>query len=518
MIDEILSRLDIVEIIWKYIKLKKSWRNYIALCPFHKEKTPSFIVSPEKQIFKCFWCWIWWNVIKFVMEYEKINFYDAVKILAKEAWVNLSFENNNEYKKYEKLENLYLTALNFFKLKLKQNEKALNYLKNERKLSDEIINKWNLWYAPESLYELFDYLLTFYDNETIKISWLITNWNYSFFKNRIIFPIYDHYWKLISFAWRSIDWEEPKYLNLWETLLYEKSKVLYWLNIAKNYINIHKKIFIVEWYMDVLAFSKIWIPIAVATCWTSLTKEHVKLLKRYTENIILLFDNDEAWKNASLRALPLFFEEEIYPKILSLEKYKDIDEAVNDWMNIDFLLDEKNYKEIDDFLINIIDKSSWNNLKESLIKIFNILSHIKQNTILNFYLEKIAKKINLTKEDLVNDFKKYYKKPYEDKKYSITYNNNEIIFSLLQDEFYKNYKDENIIKLCNLIKDNFKIETIPSDKIKEIQLYLEMQTNWTIIKLINNYLNENLKILPYDIKIKLLNEINNIKKSNRQPY
>jgi len=568
LIDDILDNIDIVDIIGRYINLKRVGRNYVALCPFHREKTPSFVVSPEKQIFKCFWCWIGGNAIKFIMEYEKVDFRDAIKILAKEAWIDISkykkFETKEEKKWSEKEKYLTINkyALKFFKEELRKSPEAIKYLKEERHLTDNIIEQFQLWYAPDSFSKLIDYLLNkwFEAEDIIKIGlWKQNNTNlFSFFKKRIIFPIYDHIWNLVAFAWRVIDPNDsPKYLNTPETPIYDKSKVLYWLNIAKNYYReFENKIFIVEWYMDVIALARWWIPIWVATCWTALTPNHVKLLKRYTENIIFSFDNDDAWLNATIRWLKICFENEIYPKNFLLPaKFKDFDEAINNLWKDEFknlILDKNNYK--DSFLFiteKLIHKYNINEpleRKQFFNILFDTLINLKDYSILQFYLQKLWEITNTDPQILFKQFKTFIRK----NKFNKTLNEdnqsntkqldtNRLLASLIYQDFRLNLLTDNlklkknveefielIIAISPLLEWNIlkkitedNLDSNEIEKLKEYQLRWEQQKE--IDKILTKFiLSETQRIIKILIKLNELDEeekiefINQFKNISRQ--
>ena len=425
LIDDLKDSADIVDIIQRYVPLNKAWSNYAWCCPFHKEKTPSFIVSPTKQIFKCFWCWKAGNVITFIQEIERIDFWDAVKELAKIENIDITKYDSN-IQKYAasndekwKIKRLHSLAQNFFKEQLANNQEAKNYLKEKRKLTDNLIEQFWIWYAPEKYLELIQLLRSkwFTDNDILEASLAKKNDNgeiYSFFRKRITFPIFDIMWNIIGFSARVINPEDkPKYLNSAEHKAFEKSKVLYWLNFAKNNIREHEKIIIVEWQMDVLWLAKLWIPVGVATSWTALTNEHVKILKRYTENIYLMFDNDLAWQQATQRALKLFYQQNLFPKIISLpEPWKDIDEISNEenWKDI---FNECLSKAEDWFveLYNRLRKSSDMTSpidKQKLINtLFDVIISVNSLTIQEHYKDLLAKKLGFAFEIIDTQFKRY---------------------------------------------------------------------------------------------------------------
>ena len=425
LIDDLKNSSDIVDIISRYVPLKRAWSNFSWCCPFHKEKTPSFIVSPTKQIFKCFWCWKAGNVITFIQEIERIDFWDAVKELAKIENIDITkydvstqkLAANNDEK--WKIKRIHTITQKYFKDQLNSNQEAIHYLKDKRKLSDNLIEQFWIWYAPDKFYDLIQILRNkwFTDTDILEASLAKKNENgeiYTFFRRRITFPIFDIMWNIIGFSARVINPEDkPKYLNSAEHKAFEKSKILYWLNFAKNNIREHWKIIIVEWQMDVLWLAKLEIPVWVATSWTALTDEHVKLLKRYTENIFLMFDNDQAWQQATQRALKLFYQQNLFPKIISLpEPRKDIDEISN----------EENWKEIfnkcltkaEDWFIELYnrlrkssDMSSPIDKQKLINTLFDVIISVNSLTIQEHYKDILAKKLGFAYEIIDTQFKRY---------------------------------------------------------------------------------------------------------------
>lgn len=264
------------------------------------------MVSPSKQIFKCFGCGKGGNVITFVQEIERIDFRDTVKELAKQANIDISKYQNEKFNNQayadekEKIKRVHKLAQQFFVDELKNSVIATTYLREERKLDQETIDTFGIGYAPDSHYALLQYLKGkgFTDTDLIQASLAKkgqTGEAYGFFKHRITFPIYDLMNNVIGFSARIINPnDKPKYLNSAEHKAFEKSKLLYGLNIVKQHIKEYNAIIIVEGQMDVIALHRLGLPIGVATCGTALTSDHLKLIKRYTENVYLLFDNDPA--------------------------------------------------------------------------------------------------------------------------------------------------------------------------------------------------------------------------------
>ena len=461
--EDILSRIDIVDIVSQYVDLKKSWRNWTWLCPFHNEKTPSFVVSEDKQIFKCFGCGKWWNAITFLKEIENIEFYDAIKILAEKAWVELKDYNNDktqnkkEVDLKDKLIKINKTALNFFHKNLFSDESAFEYLTKQRNLSKDLIIKYKLGYAPTKWIELINYLnQKWFEDEDIILSWLwrkSSSWSiYSFFSNRIIFPIFSSLWDVIAFSWRIFNWEENtwKYINTPETILYHKSNILYNFNNAKK----TKKDFliVVEWYMDVIWLDRLWYDNAVATCGTALTEQHIKLLKRISNKIIFSFDNDNAWKKATIRWIKIAIAMETYPMIFQIQWWKDFDEIANNKEEINILENAKDGISL--VLNNILENynNNWPIEKQNkLEQVFEILRNIWNYNIFWDYLEKVAKIINQNPNILYQQLKS--KRTYKKKENEVQNNDKKkyIIPALFYNNFLDQYKNINIDEITQSI-------------------------------------------------------------------
>ena len=425
LIDDVLNSADIVDIISKYVPLKKAGSNFSWCCPFHNEKTPSFMVSPTKQIFKCFGCWKGGNVLTFIQEIERIDFRDAVKELAKIEHIDLE-KYDKDTKKFAidsdekwKLKRMHAIAQSFFKAQLQNSQEAQNYLKEKRKLTDQLIEQFGIGYAPNKNFELIQLLRSkwFTDNDIVESS-LAKKFDNgdisSFFRNRITFPIFDIMWNIVWFSARILNPDDnPKYLNSAEHKAFEKSKILYWLNFAKNSIREHQKIIIVEWQMDVLGLAKMWIPVGVGTSWTSLTDEHIKVLKRYTENIYLMFDNDQAWQKATQRALKLFYQQNLFPKIISIpEPRKDIDEISNE-ENGKEIFEECLKKAKDWFQVLYerlrasLDMSSPVDKQKLINTLFDVIISVNSLAIQEHYKDVLAKNLWFAFEVLNAQFKSY---------------------------------------------------------------------------------------------------------------
>ena len=335
VIEEVVSRNDIVDVISGYIKLKKSGSSYVGLCPFHNEKSPSFSVSGTKQMYHCFGCGVGGNVITFVMEYENYTFPEAVKMLADRAGIALpvmeySCEDRRERDIKTKLLEINKIAATFYyhQLKSPAGQSGLDYLK-KRQLSDKTINTFGLGYAPQLTGDLYRMLKEKgYDDELLKESGLFTYEKgiREKFWNRVIFPIMDINNKVIGFGGRVMGDGKPKYLNSPETKLFDKSKNLYGLNVARS--SRKNNLIICEGYMDVISMHQAGFNQAVASLGTALTPEHARLMKRYTDNVLITYDSDEAGVKAALRAIPILKEAGLSTKVINMRPYKDPDEFI----------------------------------------------------------------------------------------------------------------------------------------------------------------------------------------------
>ena len=335
VIEEVVSRNDIVDVISGYIKLKKSGSSYVGLCPFHNEKSPSFSVSGTKQMYHCFGCGVGGNVITFVMEYENYTFPEAVKMLADRAGIALpvmeySGEDRRERDIKTKLLEINKIAATFYyhQLKSPAGQSGLDYLK-KRQLSDKTISTFGLGYAPQLTGDLYRMLKEKgYDDELLKESGLFTYEKgiREKFWNRVIFPIMDINNKVIGFGGRVMGDGKPKYLNSPETKLFDKSKNLYGLNVARS--SRKNNLIICEGYMDVISMHQAGFNQAVASLGTALTPGHARLMKRYTDNVLITYDSDEAGVKAALRAIPILKEAGLSTKVINMRPYKDPDEFI----------------------------------------------------------------------------------------------------------------------------------------------------------------------------------------------
>ena len=337
LIDEIRARNDIVDVISGYVRLQKKGNNHFGLCPFHSEKSASFSVSRQRQMYHCFGCGQSGNVITFIMKYENYTFPEALKLLADRAGVALpEIEYSQEAKEKDDLKSRILAAYKeagkyyYYQLRSEAGKRAYEYFR-DRGLSDETINAFGLGYALTGRNLMYRYLKSkgFDDNVLKEMRIFYVNEREGMtdmFWNRAIFPIMDAKNKIIAFGGRVMGKGEPKYLNSPETMVFDKGRNLYGLNLART--SRKDNLIICEGYMDVIALHQAGFNQTVGALGTALTSGHVNLIKRYTDNVLLCYDNDEAGTKANLRAIPILREAGISVKVINMSPHKDPDEFI----------------------------------------------------------------------------------------------------------------------------------------------------------------------------------------------
>ena len=336
IVEEVRTKNDIVDIVSGYVKLQKKGSNYFGLCPFHNEKSPSFSVSPSKQMYYCFGCGAGGNAITFLMEYENYSFPEALQVLADRAGVELPKEEMTKEARAQAdlratLLEINKLAANYFYYQLKQPQGKLGYdYLTGRKLSDDTILHFGLGFANKTSDDLYRYLKSKgYKDEILKETGLVSieeRGTHDKFWNRVMFPIMDVNNRVIGFGGRVMGDGAPKYLNSPETRLFDKSRNLYGLNYARS--SRKKYMLICEGYMDVIAMHQAGFTNAVASLGTAFTSQHAMLIKRYTDQVILTYDSDGAGVKAALRAIPILKEVGISCKVLNMKPYKDPDEFI----------------------------------------------------------------------------------------------------------------------------------------------------------------------------------------------
>lgn len=437
LIEEVISQNDIVEVISEYVNLKKSGRNFMGLCPFHREKTPSFCVSMDKQIFKCFGCSEGGNVISFIMKIENLDFWDSVELLATRAHINLEkYEVNNgynsEFKKQDKdlKETLYQinkeVAIYYHNnlismLEAKNDNEVKEYVK-KRKFDMKTINRFGIGFANGSV-PLYDYLLKkgFKKEDILKTGILLENSKgkiYDRFYSRLMFPIIDIRDRVIAFGGRVLDKSLPKYVNSPENEIYFKSKNLYGMNVAKK--EKLDSIIIVEGYMDAIALQKSGITNAVASLGTALTDGQARLVKKYTDNVILGYDQDSAGQEATLRGIEILSNRKLNVKVLLYDKpdAKDADEYLNKYGPERLKNCIANSISTVEYKISRLEKNLDENNMDSkinfLTSVANVIAKIDNSIERELYIDKIARKYNMSTGPILKEVEKRIKKVEND--------------------------------------------------------------------------------------------------------
>lgn len=423
VIEEIKERNDIVDVISSYIQVKSTGSNHKALCPFHSEKTPSFTISSQKQIYKCFGCGEGGDVIKFVMKMENIDFIEALKFLGERVGIELpQSEINNEEKenisRRQRLYEMHLEAARyFFNALLIEKNKGYIYLKG-RGLDEKTIKHFGLGYAFNNWGNLTKYLVSRGYNEEelvqggLSVQKKDRNGYIDRFVNRIIFPIFDIRGKVIGFGGRVLDNSLPKYLNSPETSIFNKRYNLYGLNFAKKYIQ-DETLIVVEGYMDVISLWQYGIKNVVASLGTALTKEQGQLIKRYAKKAILAYDSDDAGIKATLKGMELLNELGIEVRILKLDNVKDPDEYIRKRGIGEFRMCLKDSISLTQFKIDFLKKEHNLNFEEERVsftkKVSKILKEIKSPIELEYYINKVSKENGISVNAIGSEvYGKYY--------------------------------------------------------------------------------------------------------------
>ena len=421
-IEEIRSAANIVEIISEFIQIKKRGKNFIGLCPFHNEKTSSFTVNEEKQIFHCFGCHVGGNVFKFLMEYEKVSFVEAVQDVARRVGITIELNDNSSGEKQSQQELLYdinNTVAKYFSDNLiikKEGEVAINYFHN-RKIKPQTMRSFGLGYC----FPARDALVNFLKDHKIDIDkalllGLIGSSNdgrlYDKFSGRIIFPIFSPNGRVVAFAGRVFNEREgtAKYLNSPESSIYTKGRILYGLFHAKDEIRKLDKAILVEGYMDLISLYQAGIKNVVAVSGTALTEEQTILLSHYTKNIILLFDADTAGIKASMRSIEILLKRDMEIKIASLPKGEDPDSYIQNF-------GKDKFEEIIKKAINFVEFQSAifesqgmfeepSTTADAIRELVKPIALIKDELKRNLLIKNIARKFNLREKLIESELDK----------------------------------------------------------------------------------------------------------------
>lgn len=415
-IDEIKNRLDIVEVIGSYIKLKKAGVNYRALCPFHSEKKPSFFVSPARQIWHCFGCSRGGDIFGFIKEIEGVEFGDALRILAQKAGVELKRQDPKLRTERQRLYEICESATRFFEKQLesKTGQEVKKYLIG-RGINEDSIVKWRLGWSPDSWQGLIDFLVSkgYQKQELVKAGLVIRNEKGSYydrFRTRIMFPVFDLSSQVVGFGGRIFKSEDTaKYMNTPATLLYDKSRILYGLDKSK--VEIRKKDFCIlaEGYVDVILGHQTGFENMVATSGTALTPFQLKILKRYSENLFTAFDMDVAGDTATKRGIDLAQAQGFNIKIVVLPEDKDPADVISENPK-EFKKFIENAKAILDFYFenafSKADPKTPEGKKEISKVLLPVIKRIPNKIVMSFWVQKLAKKLEVKEETVREELKK----------------------------------------------------------------------------------------------------------------
>ena len=418
IIEEVRQTNDIVDVISQYVRLKRSGRNYFGLCPFHDEKSPSFSLSPDKQIFHCFGCGVGGNVFTFLTKIEGIGFVEAVQTLAERANIQLpTLESSGDSKKEELKTKVYKVnefTANFYHENLyKPDAKIAQEYVKKRKLTNDTLKSFKIGFSGK-FDELYRALKQngFEDREILESGLVNRNDNGRYidrYRNRLMFPICDVRGRVIAFGGRVLDDSKPKYINSPENIVYSKGRHLFGLNVAKKY-DIKKNLLIVEGYMDVISLHQRGIHNVVASLGTAMTQQQGYLLRNSTEQIILSYDSDEAGLNAKLRALEILQNMGCDIRVLQMEGAKDPDEFVIKYGNARFqaLIDKA--LSVVEFKVKVLKQRLNLDNTSDKIKFLNeiakLIAKVENTMEREVYIEKISKEYDVSKEAIYAEVNK----------------------------------------------------------------------------------------------------------------
>jgi len=545
-VELIKEKIDIVDFISGYINLSRAGKNWKGLCPFHKEKTPSFMVSPERQTWHCFGCNLGGDIFTFLMKYENLEFGEALRVLAEKAGVELKKISPQEYKYVGLLYELNELAKKFFISELENNKKAFEYILS-RGLKPETISDFEIGFAPNLNDGLSIHLINsgYSPDDIIRAGLAIKNEKgriFDRFRGRIMFPIHNHLGKVVGFTGRILpEFEKEdvgKYINSPETPIFKKSKILYGFWKSKNFIREKNSAFLVEGQMDFLASWQAEIKNTVASSGTALTEDHLSALRKLTDKLIITFDNDDAGQEAGEKAIDMALKFDFDVKIVIFQDFKDPAEAA--------LAGEKN-------LLNAIEKampaplfyfqkylkqeeSNWSkdklkNIQTVLHKLLNIESPVERN----FWIKKLSEITSIDEKILIEEAQKLIKKVKIVSRVDSKENNNQIYskkfsrWELLSQEFIiallgkeslnpeieeKKYLEPNYQKIFELLSRGVKKSEDPS--LDEIINLIMLKSGDYLILNLDEIKKELKKEYLKEKKIELTKKIREAEKQNNE--
>lgn len=420
IIDQVRDRTDIVEIVSRYVSLKKAGRNYKARCPFHHEKTPSFMVSPAKQIFHCFGCGMGGNVFNFLMKYERLEFPEAVRELAEKAGIEIPVETAAQGERDSLSERLHFInqlAAKYYSESLLRKEglsMPKRYLE-KRGIRQETAERFGLGYAPKSWDGLFEHLKKGgFAQALLEKSGLVIKGKegkfFDRFRDKIMFPIFDVKGRIKGFGSRVLDNSQPKYMNSPDTFIYNKGNHLYGLHLTWDDIRNRDAVLVVEGYLDLLIPFQHGIKNIVASLGTALTQDQIKLLKRYTNNVVVLFDADQAGENATVRSMDLLLEEDMNVGVAQLPEGHDPDSFIRECGADRFKKMVESAKDLFDYKLSLLlgryDQRTLEGKAKIASEMLPLISKIKNAIIQSGYLKKLSETLSIEERDLRSELKK----------------------------------------------------------------------------------------------------------------
>ena len=533
VLDEIRDRADIVDLIGEYVDLKRSGSNYMGLCPFHSEKTPSFSVSPSKSIFKCFGCGVGGDVITFIMKRENLSFPEAVEFLADKYNVRLEVYKDENKEAREKRNRLYEinreAGLHFLK-NYQASQKSQLYLKN-RMLSDKTIRSYGIGYSKDSWTDLYDHLtkMGYKEEELLELNLISKSKNGNYidrFRDRVMFPIINRNNRIIGFGARAFGDAKPKYLNSRETPIFHKGSNVFNMNIISRE-STRERIILVEGYMDVISLYNSGINYSVASLGTSLTIDQANIIKRMAKDIYICYDSDNAGINATSRAIDIFLQASVKPKIIELEGGLDPDDFIKKYGLEAF---ENKIKSAISYIEFKIKKLKENfNLEDSeglsnfTIESAKILSSIKNPIERDIFVKNFSTKYNISYaaiENYINYLNRNKLKEAKKEKFKVKKNINVVksnktraqeellSYSLLDNDIYKYIKNKIEVFYFTNAMTRAVFEEIPRlfEEEMEIKDFLSiLESN----KLVNKEFVENIMSFIRDVHVddKIVDEL-----------
>lgn len=499
LIDRISEQADIVQIIGEYLPLKKAGKNYKTLCPFHQERTPSFVVSPEKQLFHCFGCGIGGNVFTFIMKWEKVSFPEAVKVLGDRMGILVRAVEDKERVVYkEELYRINEQVASFFQQRLDRNQTARRYLE-DRGFEEETLGIFKVGYASSSREFLEFCQKKGFSFERLRDLGLVVpskegKGYYAYFRDRIIFPIFTSQGKICGFGGRVLDSSLPKYLNSPQSPVFDKGKVLYGLNFSKEEIRREGEAILVEGYTDVLSLYQAGIRNVIASLGTSLTHSQARLIKRYMDTVFIAYDPDRAGVAAALRGIDLLLEADLRIRVISLPEGFDPAELLARKEGEVFTRRKNQALPYFNWRLNLEIPQGCPLEPEDKVRIidalFSTLSKVKNEIKLRDYIGKLAHRLNLDESLVGMELEKFKRK----EKVSVS-------------EFFKTGNDQermeemllrlmlSDVEIARMVKERWNVNYFESPFYKEIAqkvIFSAEREEMSSSKLINKLRDENL--------------------------